>query len=73
MVPYIHSEIVYEDNTIWEYKFAFFPKTCNISNKIIWFKYGYRGRNYYRAGDIHIDYKERWHRKNEHIGWLLRK
>lgn len=67
------SESKVEDmGTIWEYKFTFLPKICCITHETIWFRYAYRGRNYYRTGDITIDYEEKWHRKNEHLVWLLK-
>lgn len=58
--------------TVWEYKFAFLPEVCQITGNTIWLKYGYRGRSYYRSGDLTIDFDERWHDKHQHMIWLLR-
>lgn len=53
----------------WKKKFAWFPRRCEISNKLIWLRYGYHGvihdlPNWY--------YESEWHDINEHILWELR-
>ena len=52
-------------------KFAWLPKTCYISGKRIWLKYGYRmTRLITGPGDTIFEY--RWHDKFEHIIWKLK-
>ena len=55
-----------------ELKFAWFPETCYISGKRIWLKYGYRmTRIIIGPGESLFEY--RWHDKNAHIIWLLKR
>jgi hypothetical protein len=55
-----------------ELKFAIWPRRCDISNKLIWFKYGYRLIAILTGpGDDIIEY--RWHDKIEHIIWQLKR
>jgi hypothetical protein len=53
-----------------ELKFAWLPKTCDISGKRIWLKKGYRmTRIITGPGESIFEY--RWHDKNTHIMWKL--
>lgn len=72
MVSIFTSDSNPDQFQIWEYKFAFLPKTCTLTHKTIWFMYAYRCRTYFRTGDITFDFEEKWHRKNEHLVWILR-
>ncbi len=51
-------------------KFAFLPKTCAISGKRIWLKYGYELTAMW-SGPGNAVFEERWHDKQEHIIWKL--
>jgi len=37
------SEDFFYSRAIWYAKFAWLPKRCDLSNKIIWFKVAYKG------------------------------
>jgi hypothetical protein len=53
-----------------ELKFAWLPKTCDISGKRIWLKKAYRmTRIITGPGESIFEY--RWHDKNTHIIWKL--
>jgi hypothetical protein len=53
-----------------ELKFAWLPKTCDISGKRIWLKKAYRmTRIITGPGESIFEY--RWHDKNTHIMWKL--
>lgn len=55
-----------------ELKFAWLPQKCHISDKRIWLKYGYRmTRIITGPGEPLFQY--RWHDKNTHIMWLLKR
>jgi hypothetical protein len=55
-----------------ELKFAWLPKTCYLSGKLIWLTKGYRITKIYGGpGDAIFEY--RWHDKNTHIMWLLKR
>ena len=50
-------------HTLWEKRFAFFPRRCHVSKKLIWFKYGYcttyylferKCASYWRTSEIHL-------------------
>lgn len=54
-----------------ELKFAWLPKTCNISGKRIWLQYAYRlTRIITGPGESIFEY--RWHDKAEHLIWKLK-
>ena len=57
----------------WELKFAFLPKRCAITNKLIWLKYAYCGTALWRSGDYDFIREVNWHGKDEHIIWELKK
>jgi hypothetical protein len=50
----------------WELKFTIWPRRCDISNSIIWFKRAYRGTAML-TGPGETIVEQRWHDKNEHL------
>ena len=52
-------------------KFAWLPKTCDVSGKRIWLQYGYRVTALHR-GLTEPFFEHRWHDKLEHIIWRLK-
>ena len=55
-----------------ELKFAWLPETCYLTGKRIWLKKAYRmTRIITGPGESIIEY--RWHDKNTHIMWLLKR
>lgn len=53
----------------WRKKFSWLPRRCTISDRLIWFRYGYFSITYY-SHDWY--YEVDWHDANEHILWELR-
>jgi hypothetical protein len=67
--PYNHF---YERMIGTEYKFAWLPQRCDISGNRIWLKKAYRmTRIITGPGESILEY--RWHDKNAHIMWLLKR
>lgn len=56
----------------WELEFAWRPHVCELTNRKIWLEYAYMGCALFRTGD-NFDFEYRWHDKNEHIIWQLKK
>jgi hypothetical protein len=55
-----------------ELKFAWLPKTCYLTGNRIWLKKAYRmTRIITGPGESILEY--RWHDKNTHIIWLLKR
>ena len=55
-----------------ELKFAWLPETCALTGKRIWLKKAYRmTRIITGPGESIFEY--RWHDKNTHIMWLLKR
>lgn len=53
-------------------KFVWLPERCNISGKRIWLEYAYELTAMWTGpGDPIFEY--RWHNKNEHIIWKLKR
>ena len=53
-------------------KFAWLPETCDLSGKCIWLKWAYRLTSIY-AGPTEVRLEHKWHDKNTHIMWLLKR
>ena len=55
----------------WQLKFALWPRRCDLTKKLIWFNFGYRGTAVLTGpGDDIVE--QRWHDKHEHIIWRLK-
>lgn len=55
-----------------ELKFVWLPKRCNLSSKRIWLKRAYRLTAIWTGpGEPVIE--TRWHDKNTHIMWMLKR
>jgi hypothetical protein len=58
----------------WERAFAWLPHRCEISKRIIWMKYAYVGTAIYVNPLTNgLAFEHRWHHKNAHLVWLLKK
>ena len=69
---YFYDKNFYDKIIGTEYKFAWLPQTCDISSKRIWLKKGYRmTRMITGPGEPIFEY--RWHDKNTHIIWKLKR
>lgn len=55
-----------------ELKFAWSPQTCDISGKRIWLKKAYRMTRIITGPGESI-FEHKWHDKNAHIMWLLKR
>jgi hypothetical protein len=56
----------------FEYKFTWFPKKCHLTGNRLWLKKAYRmTRIITGPGESIFEY--RWHDKNAHIMWLLKR
>ena len=55
-----------------ELKFAWLPKICNLTGKQIWFEKAYRLTRMITGPGTPI-FEYRWHDKNTHIMWLLKR
>ena len=55
-----------------ELKFAWLPELCHISGKRIWLTYGYRITAMW-SGPGESIFEHKWHDKNTHIMWLLKR
>jgi len=56
----------------WEIKFVIFPRRCFISKKWIWLQRAYKGYAFLNGPGEAIA-QTRWHSKEEHLLWMLRK
>ena len=54
----------------WSMNFAILPHRCDITKKIIWLQYAYRGVATWTgpAGWFEV----RWHDRHEHLIWTLK-
>jgi hypothetical protein len=56
----------------WSMKFAILPHRCDVTKKIIWLEYAYRGVAIWTGpGDDAVE--TRWHSKFEHIIFQLKR
>ena len=56
----------------WELKFAWLPRRCERSKRLIWLELAYRGTACHQC-DVTFFYEHRWHSTIEHIVWELKK
>jgi hypothetical protein len=56
---------------IWKLSFAWFPHRCEMTNKIIFWKYGYRGIATWYGPDLPVT-EVRWRDSHEHVLQLLK-
>jgi hypothetical protein len=55
-----------------ELKYAWLPKICNLSGKLIWLEKAYRLTAMWTGPGDDI-FEHRWHNKNTHIIWMLKR
>ena len=55
-----------------EFKFAWFPKLCELTGKRVWLEYAYNLTIIYSGTGKPVMHS-RWHGKNAHIMWLLKR
>lgn len=60
----------FNDRAIWAWEFAWLPHRCELSKKLIWLKYAYRGEA--RLGDYMDPRDIRWRTNEEHILKLIK-
>jgi hypothetical protein len=56
-----------------ELKFAWLPETCYLTGKRIWLEYAYRMTRIITDGPEKSIFEYRWHDKNTHIMWMLKR
>lgn len=55
----------------WRLSFAGWPRRCDITNRIIWLEFAYRGTAVLTGpGDNIVEH--RWHDKMEHLIWKIK-
>jgi hypothetical protein len=55
----------------WTMEFAWLPHCCDITQRIIWLEFAYRGRAVWTGpGDDAVE--TRWHDRHEHLIWTLK-
>lgn len=55
---------------VWEWKFAWLPKKCEITSKTIWLHYAYRGKVVMMNNDRIM---VRWRTTESHLWKLMKK
>jgi hypothetical protein len=55
----------------WTYSFAWRPHRCELSRRIIWLRWAYRGTACHACGD-HFIYEHRWRNSIEHLVQVLK-
>ena len=55
-----------------EFKFAWLPETCYLTGNRIWLKKAYRMTRIITGPGESI-FEHKWHSKNAHIMWLLKR
>ena len=61
----------FRDRAQWSLQFAWWPHCCDITQRIIWLQWAYRGRAVWTGpGDDAVE--TRWHYRHEHLIWTLK-
>lgn len=53
-------------------KFAWLPENCHITGKLLWLEYAYKLTSMWNGPGEPV-FVHRWHDKNSHIIWMLKK
>lgn len=69
--PYDRNQAFY-GRADWLKVFAWIPRRCELSNKLIWLEHLYKGTAMW-TGPGEPVYETRWHGHDEHLFWLLTK
>ena len=64
------ADAFYYKMATWTAKFAWWPHRCELTKRIIWLQYAYRGCVRWSDGWATPDY--RWHDRHEHLIWTLK-
>ena len=77
MLDYPISDDVFYNNALKRglgssLKFSWLPKRCALTGKLIWLRYGYRVTAMW-SGPDEVIFEHKWHSKNAHIMWLLKR
>ena len=55
----------------WTMEFAWLPHRCDITQKLVWLKFAYRGQAVWTGpGDDAVE--TRWHDRHEHLIYVLK-
>ena len=57
---------IFRSRAVWYLKFAWLPKRCYITNKLIWLKLAYKGTAMYTGPGDPI-FEHHWVEKNEYL------
>ena len=61
----------FRDRAQWTGEFAWLPHRCDITKRIIWLQWAYRGRAVWTGpGDDAVE--TRWHDRHEHLIYTLK-
>ena len=61
----------FRDRAQWTMEFAWLPHRCDITKRIIWLQWAYRGRAVWTGpGDDAVE--TRWHDRHEHLIYTLK-
>ena len=55
------------EHAVIELKLCLWPRRCDVSNKVLWLRFAYRTRRYFRSGDIDFITEDRWYNKDEFL------
>ena len=71
-LPYLIEDVWFYRNCLgWQLRFALFPHRCDLTDRVIWLEYAYKGTSMLTGpGDPIIEH--RWHDKAEHLIWKLK-
>ncbi len=65
------AESFYQRAT-WKLKFAWLPVKCDLYEKVLWLCWVYEGTACWTGPGDPV-YEHRWHDKNEHLIWMLKR
>ncbi len=66
-----YGDGLWRKRAVWELRFAWFPRRCALTHKLIWLNLAYMGTVIYTGpGESVVEF--RWHEANEHLIWLLK-
>jgi hypothetical protein len=69
--PDVQTYDAFQDRALWRLKFIWWPKRCELSNRLLWLTFAYQGTATWTGPGEPID-EHRYHEPVEHIIWQLK-
>lgn len=65
------ADDMFRSRAHWSLQFAFFPTRCELSGRLIWLRYAYKGTAWYTGPGLPVA-EIHWRDRHEHLIWSIK-